>query len=129
VTDTSSADLAHLQGAWTQVHLEVDGIANPPDDYTSPGARLTIAGNAFVVRHASGEILLHGIFELNAATAPKSITWIDAVGADAGKRLPASYHLTPDSFTFIAADPGAPRPLVFRTIPGQTMRAFKRWPG
>ena len=124
--DISSADLEALQGCWEQVYLEVDGIANPPDEHTAPGALATISGNDFFVRRTSGEVLLQGVFELNASTSPKSITWIDSIGADAGKRIPASYELEQDSFTFIAADEGAPRPLVFRTSPGLTMRAFRR---
>lgn len=70
--------------------------------------------------------MLEGVFELDASTSPKSITWIDAIGADAGKRLPASYRLELNSFIFIAADEGAPRPTVFRTRPGLTMRGFTR---
>ena len=125
--DLSSADLDALQGCWEQVYLEVDGIANPPDDHTAPGALTTIEGNSFVVRRASGEVLLQGVFELDALTSPKSITWIDSIGPDAGRRLPASYWLERDGFAFIAADEGAPRPLVFRTSVGLTMRAFRRW--
>jgi uncharacterized protein (TIGR03067 family) len=124
--DRPPADLQALQGAWEQVYLEADGTANPPDDHSAPGARLTIEGHTFFVRRAGGEVLLHGVVELDPATSPKSITWIDAIGADAGKRLPASYRLDAESFTFIAADEGAPRPLVFRTTGGLTMRAFRR---
>src|SRR5229473_5119558 len=83
--DISSADLEALQGCWEQVYLEVDGIANPPDEHTAPGALATISGNDFFVRRTSGEVLLQGVFELNASTSPKSITWIDSIGADAGK--------------------------------------------
>ncbi|WP_217638751.1 hypothetical protein [Frateuria terrea] len=39
--------------------------------------------------------------------SPGAITWIDAIGPDAGKRLPASYRLEGDRFVFIAADEGA----------------------
>ncbi len=126
--DPSAADLAALQGRWEQVDLEVDGTPNPPDEYTAPGTLVTINGNNFTVRRADGEILLQGTFELDASTSPKSITWIDSVGPDTGKRLPASYELDRDNFTFIAADEGAPRPLLFRTTAGLTMRTFKRWP-
>jgi uncharacterized protein (TIGR03067 family) len=124
--DLSSADLDALQGCWEQIYAEVDGIANPPDDHAALGVLATMSGNDFVVRRSSGEILLRGKFELDASTSPKSITWIDSIGPDAGKRLPASYQLEQDSFTFIAADEGAPRPMAFRTSAGLTMRAFKR---
>ncbi|MFP3374189.1 TIGR03067 domain-containing protein, partial [Pseudomonas sp. SIMBA_068] len=73
-----------------------------------------------------GEILLAGRFELDASTTPKSITWTDAIGEDAGKQLPASYRLDGDDFVFIAAHEGMPRPTVFSTGPGQTMRTFVR---
>ena len=124
--ELSWADLAALQRCWEQVYLEVCGIPNPPDQYTAPDALMTINGNRFSVCRTTGEVMLEGVFELNATTSPKSITWIDAFGPDAGKRLPASYQLERDSFMFIAADEGAPRPLVFRTGPGLTMRAFVR---
>lgn len=122
----SAADLDALQGAWEQVYLEVDGVANPSDEHTILGALTTISGNRFSVRRSDGAVLLEGMFELNAATSPKSITWIDSIGPDAGKWLPASYTLEQDRFTFIAADQGSPRPLVFRTSAGLTMRAFIR---
>lgn len=63
---------------------------------------------------------------LDASATPKAITWTDAIGADAGKQLPASYRLQGDRFEFIAADEGAPRPIRFRTGPGQTIRSFVR---
>lgn len=124
--ELTSADLAELQGSWEQVYLEVDGIPNPPDRHTARDALTVIAGNNFCVRRSTGEVMLEGIFELDAATSPKSITWIDSIGSDAGKRLPAIYKLDGSSFTFIAADEDAPRPMSFRTEPGLTMRGFVR---
>ena len=124
--ELSSADLAELQGHWEQVYLEVDGVPNPPDEHTASDALTVISGQTFSVRRPTGEVLLEGAFELNATTSPKSITWVDSIGLDAGKRLPASYKLEGDCFTFIAADEGAPRPVFFRTEPGLTMRAFRR---
>lgn len=124
--ELSAVDLAALQGAWEQVYLEVDGVANPSDEHTAPGALTTISGKRFSVRRSDGAVLLEGVFELNAATSPKSITWTDSIGPDAGKRLPASYMLEQDRFTFIATNQGSPRPLAFRTSAGLTMREFIR---
>jgi len=124
--ELSAADLAALQGAWEQVYLEVDGVANPSDEHTAPGALTTISGKRFSVRRSDEAVLLEGVFELNAATSPKSITWTDSIGLDAGKRLPASYMLEQDRFTFIAANQDSPRPLAFRTSAGLTMREFIR---
>lgn len=115
-----------LQGTWEQVSFEEDGVLNPPDAHGAPGAKTSIIGNRFLVTTAEGEVLLEGTFELDAGTEPRSITWIDAIGPDAGKRLPASYILDDARFVFIAADEGAARPTEFRTTPGLTMRSFIR---
>ena len=122
----SELDRQALQGTWEQIALEDSGIANPPDEHSAPGALTTIEGDQFRVTTQEGEVLLQGCFTLDASTTPKSITWIDAIGADAGKRLPASYILDGERFVFIAADEGMPRPTRFSTAPGQTMRTFLR---
>ncbi|KAF0866508.1 TIGR03067 domain-containing protein [Pseudomonas sp. LD120] len=119
-------ELDRLQGAWEQTCLEDSGVLNPPDEHSAPGALTLIEGNQFRVVTVTGELLLGGRFTLDSSTTPKSITWIDAIGLDAGKRLPASYQLTDDDFVFIAADQGQPRPTQFRTGPGQTLRRFVR---
>eukprot|EP01030_Chromulinospumella_sphaerica_P011204 gene11204-11003_t len=103
-------DKQALQGTWEQIALEDSGIANPPDEHSAPGALTTIEGDQFRVMTQDGEVLLQGSFTLDANTTPKSITWIDAIGADAGKHLPASYTLDDERFVFIAADEGMPRP-------------------
>lgn len=122
----SERDLALLQGVWEQTRLEADGIVNPIDDHGGPGALTTFAGNAFSVRTVDGSLLLKGAFLLDASTRPRSIIWIDAIGEDKGKRLPASYTLEGDRFEFIAGNEGASRPTEFRTDVGQTMRTFAR---
>ncbi|WDU65150.1 TIGR03067 domain-containing protein [Pseudomonas poae] len=122
----SDPDFQALQGAWEQTSLEDSGVLNPVDAHTAPGAITTIDGDRFDVKTVEGEVLLAGRFSLDSSTVPKSITWVDAMGDDAGKQLPASYRLEGDEFVFIAADEGMPRPVAFRTGPGQTMRTFIR---
>ncbi|KIQ13072.1 hypothetical protein RU03_08655 [Pseudomonas simiae] len=119
-------DVQALQGAWEQTSLEDNGVLNPVDAHSAPGALTTITDDRFEVRTTSGEVLLAGRFSLDSSTVPKTITWIDSIGEDAGKRLPASYRLDRDEFVFIAADEGMPRPTTFSTGPGQTMRTFVR---
>lgn len=122
----SVTDYHALQGAWEQTALEDSGVLNPADAHSAPGAITTISGDTFEVVTVEGELLLAGRFVLDATATPKSITWVDAIGEDAGKSLPASYRLEGDHFVFIAADEGMPRPTVFSTGPGQTMRTFVR---
>jgi uncharacterized protein (TIGR03067 family) len=119
-------DLKALQGAWEQIDLEDSGVSNPADEHGAPGALTTIDGNQFRVVTPDGTLLLAGCFTLDASTTPKSITWIDSMGADEGKQLPASYKLEGDHFVFIAADEGLDRPQEFRTQKGETMRTFIR---
>ncbi|MGP1666571.1 MAG: TIGR03067 domain-containing protein [Rhodanobacter sp.] len=122
----SRHDLALLQGVWEQVDIEADGVLNPDDEFGEPGALTTIVGNYFSVYTVDDVLLLEGMFTLDATTSPRSITWIDSMGPDRGKLLPASYRLDERTFVFIAAHEGAPRPTVFHTVAGQTMRSFVR---
>jgi uncharacterized protein (TIGR03067 family) len=126
-TDASARDLAALQGTWEQVGFEENGVVDAPDSTGAPGALPLISGDRFSVRTRQGELLLEGRFVLDASVTPGAITWIDAIGPDAGQPLPASYRLDGDDFVFIAADAGAPRPTEFRTVPGLTLRRFVRW--
>ena len=126
MSELSSRDLAALQGSWEQVDLEADGISNPPDSLSPPGALTTFSDNHFAVRTTEGALLLEGTFTLDASATPKAINWIDSIGPDSGKQLPAIYRLEGDLLIFIAGDEGAPRPTTFRTGSGQTMRTFVR---
>ncbi len=45
--DLSSTDSAALQGSWEQVHMEADGIVNPPDNLTEPGALTSEPSGSF----------------------------------------------------------------------------------
>lgn len=126
MSSISDPDVQALQGAWEQTSLEDSGVLNPVDAHSAPGAITTITGDRFEVKTVGGEVLLAGRFFLDSSTAPKSITWIDAIGDDAGKHIPASYRLEGDEFVFIAADESMPRPTLFSTGPGQTMRTFVR---
>ena len=119
-------DIAALQGSWEQVDLEADGVTNPPDMHGARGALTTFAGHHFEVRSLDGTILLSGTFTLDASTRPRSVTWIDSMGEDMGRPLPAIYTLDGDRFVFIAGDEGTPRPRRFKTTAGQTMRTFVR---
>ena len=120
------SDLESLQGSWLQTGFEENGIVDPPDAYCAPGAITTFHQNHFAVRTVDGVLLLEGTFEIDDTA--KTVDWTDAMGADAGKTLPAIYTLDGDRFAFIAAEPAAPRPAEFRTGPGQTMRTFVRRP-
>ena len=79
MTSVSIDDFEALQGAWEQTALEDNGVLNPTDEHSAPGAITTISGDQFQVVTVDGEVLLAGSFTLDASTAPKSITWVDAI--------------------------------------------------
>jgi uncharacterized protein (TIGR03067 family) len=118
-------EAVHRERTFTGID-EADGISNPPDELSPPGALTTFSDNHFAVRTTEGVLLLEGTFTLDAAATPKAITWIDSMGPDLGKKLPSIYKLEGDFFVFIAANEGAPRPTTFRTGRGQTMRTLVR---
>lgn len=124
--EMTKADMQRLQGSWLPRRFEENGVENPPDSHSAPGAVLTIMGHEFHVAVPGRPTILEGIFTLDATTLPKCITWIDSIGEDAGKALPAIYDLTTDGFIFVAADEGMPRPTAFSTGPGLTLRSFVR---
>jgi len=126
VESETDRDLAVLQGQWEQIGFEENGLAASTGKQGASCAITTIDGCRFSVRTYGGELLLEGTFTLDASVRPKAITWTDSIGADAGKRLPASYKLDSNHFVFIAADEGGLRPTEFRTKPGQVMRLFVR---
>jgi uncharacterized protein (TIGR03067 family) len=126
MSQLSSRDLAALQGQWEQVEWEEDGVLNPPDNLSPPGVLTTFRGNHFTVCSAEGVLLLEGTCTLDASVVPKAIEYVDAMGPDRGKVLKGIYKLEGNTFSFIAADEGMPRPTEFKTGRGQTKRVFVR---
>src|SRR5215469_9970586 len=126
MSQLSGRDLAALQGQWEQIEWEVNGILKPPDNLSAPGVVTTFSGNHFTVCTAEGALLLEGTFTLDASVVPKAIDYVDSIGPDRGRVLKAIYKLEGDAFSFVAADEGMARPTEFRTVLGQTRRAFVR---
>lgn len=87
---------------------------------------MTISGQSFHVVVPGGKTLIEGCFALDDAANPKGIDWIDSMGEDAGKTLPAIYELADDRFQFAAADADMARPKGFDGGHGVTIRGFVR---
>ncbi|WP_288427299.1 TIGR03067 domain-containing protein [uncultured Agrobacterium sp.] len=120
------ADIKRLQGLWRQVRFEENGIVDPIDTHGSPDAVMTIAGETFHVAIPGSETLIEGKFNIDSSASPKCIDWIDSIGSDAGKKLPAIYTLGDDVFEFAAADAEMQRPQDFTGGSGITIRGFVR---
>lgn len=120
------SDLNRFQGRWRQVRFEENGIADPTDTQGAHNAIMTIVGDTFHVAVPGEEALVEGRFVIEDSASPKSIDWIDSMGSDAGKRLPAIYTLSKDAFEFAAADADMERPQDFTGGSGITIRGFVR---
>lgn len=120
------SDLEYLQGLWRQVAFEENGSTDPLDTHGAPGAVMTVARHTFRVSVPGEETLVEGSFTIDASRHPKCIDWIDSIGDDAGKVIPAIYELGSDSFRFAAADPDTLRPESFAGGQGITIRTFVR---
>lgn len=123
--DTTSDELAKLQGTWKQTACEIDGVPNAVDEFGRE-PRVTFIGDEYVVTRADGDTVIKGWFRLDPSATPKTIDWIDTVGPDTGKTLPAIYYLEENKLVFCAADEGAPRPTEFRGGAGQVLRVHER---
>lgn len=119
-------DLDRLQGKWVQVSFEENGLVDPPDGHGANGAVMTISGQSFHVAVPEGKTLVEGCFMLDDSADPKGIDWIDSMGEDAGKVLPAIYKLADDRFQFAAADAAMERPKTFEGGKGVSIRGFVR---
>jgi uncharacterized protein (TIGR03067 family) len=118
-------DEDRLQGTWVQTAWERDGVRNPPDPLGG-AARVTFAGNTFVVVLPDGTTAIAGTFALDPSQDPKAADWTDTFGPDAGRTFPAVYHLDRDELRFCAADAGQPRPTSLMPGPGQVLRVHRR---
>lgn len=121
-----TTDIEQLQGRWSQVTFQENGIVDAPDSHGAPEAVMTVAGQRFHVGIPGQATLVEGSFAMDASHDPKWIDWMDAIGDDAGKTIPAIYQLDGDHFRFAAADPGMPRPGDFNGGQGITIRSFAR---
>lgn len=115
-----------LQGKWRQTRFNENGLADPFDSHGAAGAITTVSGHTFHVAVPGGETILEGRFEIDESRHPKEINWIDSIGEDAGKILPAIYTLSDGFFEFAAADAGMKRPVDFAGGEGITIRGFVR---
>lgn len=87
---------------------------------------MSVSGCRFHVALPEGAMLLEGSFWLDDSVHPKRIDWMDSIGDDAGKTIPAIYELEGDRFRFAASDPAMERPKGFAGGQGITIRSFAR---
>jgi uncharacterized protein (TIGR03067 family) len=110
----NNEELANLQGEWSIVFLEVDGLAPAPHIFA--GAKMVIEGNRFTSLGMGA--VYGGTIELNPETAPKSFRMKFTAGPDTGKTNSGIYELEGDRWRICLNVTGGPAPDAFVTSPG-----------
>src|SRR5262249_35033565 len=105
-----STALEALQGVWTIVSQEEDGVKMPADDLKYMA--LIIRGDKFT--YTDGNHIITGTFKLVDSTAsPKTLDSIPEGGPFKGKRIPGIYELKDGKLQLCLGVPGKKRPTEF----------------
>jgi len=112
----STNDAARLEGAWTAVSAQRDGVAAAD----VLGHQLTFTGDRFEIRSRDGEVLFAGTFRTESTATPASIDFDHTVGTVSGRSWEGIYALDGDTLTICDDAPNidALRPTAFEAARG-----------
>jgi len=108
------SELEKLQGAWSIIFLEVEGMTPAPSVYA--GATIEVNGNRFTTR-AMGAVY-EGTLEMNAEVVPNEFRMKFTAGPEKGNTNNGIYELEGDRWKFCLNMKGGPAPTEFATSPG-----------
>lgn len=108
------SELEKLQGAWSIIFLEVEGMTPAPSAYA--GASIAVEGNRFTTR-AMGAVY-GGTIELNAEKVPNEFRMKFTEGPEKGNTNNGIYELEGDRWRICLNMRGGPAPTEFATSPG-----------
>jgi len=107
-------ELGKLQGTWSIIFLEVEGLTPAPNVYA--GSTIVVEGNRFTTR-AMGAVY-GGTIELNADVVPNQFKMKFTEGPEKGNTNNGIYELDGDRWRFCLNIKGGPAPTEFATSPG-----------
>jgi uncharacterized protein (TIGR03067 family) len=108
------ADLDKLQGSWTIVTLEIDGVEMPA---AAPGgSKIVVKGDRFTT--FSMGATYNGTIALDPAERPKSFDLKFTAGPEKGNTSLGIYELDGDNWKICLTVAGNARPSAFATAPG-----------
>jgi uncharacterized protein (TIGR03067 family) len=125
--DAAPKDMAALEGEWSMVSGEADGIAMP-DELVKTGKR--VAKDGVTTISVGGSVYFKAKFTIDPAKKPKAIEYAMTEGPTKGKTQLGIYELDAEKgqVKFCFAAPGDPRPTDFASKPGtrHTLSVWKR---
>ena len=123
--DTVKKEMAQLDGEWSMVSGEANGM-QMPDAMVKTGKRVAKDGKTTIT--ISGQIYLKAKFTIDPTKKPKAIDYTMTEGPTKGKTHLGIYELDGDTVKFCFAAPGKERPTEFTAKEGsqQTLSVWKR---
>jgi uncharacterized protein (TIGR03067 family) len=113
--DLGLNDFRQMQGSWTLVYAENDGMQFSYD--VSGLGRLFVRGDRYKLGPQTPGAST-GQFALNGSRWPRQINYTPMTGPRAGQTMLGIYEILGDTHKVCFAAPGQPRPTNFSTTPG-----------
>jgi uncharacterized protein (TIGR03067 family) len=121
--DAVKKDLAALEGEWTMVSAERDGMKLP--DELLKNSKRTAKGNESSVI-VGGQLFMKATVAVDPSKKPKTIDYDVTDGPNKGKKQFGIYEIDGDTVKFCFAAPGNDRPTEFSSKEGSN-RILSVW--
>jgi uncharacterized protein (TIGR03067 family) len=123
--DATKKEMAQLEGQWSMLSGEANGVAMPKDTVKS-GKRVAKDGETSVT--FGEQVYFKAKFSIDPTKKPKAIDYMMTEGPTKGKTHLGIYELEGDTVKFCFAAPGKDRPTEFTAKEGslRTLSVWKR---
>jgi uncharacterized protein (TIGR03067 family) len=123
--DAVKKEMAHLEGEWSMVSGEANGLSMPKETVQS-GKRVAKDGETTIT--FGGQVYFKARFSIDPAKKPRAIDYTMTEGPTKGKTHLGIYELDGDTVKFCFAAPGGERPTDFTAKEGsqRTLSVWKR---
>jgi uncharacterized protein (TIGR03067 family) len=121
--DAVKKDMAQLEGEWSMVSGEANGVAMP-EAIVKTGKRVAKDGETTIT--FGGRVNFKAKFRIDPAKKPKAIDYTMTEGPTKGKTHLGIYELDGDTAKFCFAAPGKDRPTEFTAKEG-SQSTFSIW--
>jgi uncharacterized protein (TIGR03067 family) len=123
--DATKKELAQLEGEWSMVSGEADGVSMP-DATVKTGKRVAKDGETTIT--FGGQVYFKAKFSIDPTKKPKAIDYTMTEGPTKGKTHLGIYEVDGDTARFCFAAPGGDRPTDFTAKEGsrRTLSVWKR---
>jgi uncharacterized protein (TIGR03067 family) len=123
--DTVKKEMAQLEGEWSMVSGEANGVSMPKEAVNS-GKRVAKDGEVTIT--IAGQVYFKAKFSIDPTKKPKAIDYTMLEGTTKGKTHLGIYELDGDTVKFCFAAPGKERPTDFTAKEGsqRTSSVWKR---